>query len=487
MKAKKSKRLVFAIVMLLVSAVMLSTASFAWFSLNTSVNASGIYFESYSDQLFLQISKNESSGYDYSIDFTDTAKSVRPVSYGSLSDDNPAYSVNFVKVESGNYVPAADGEENILYYLKAVKNEGNDSRGEADYILINSKLKGPSSVAGYYDATVGNISFALQTHGVYTGGTYYEKVKNAYIPVVLDKGDELYGYYRISTTKTVEIPDEETGEPVIDAETGYPVTETIDLACGDDAVYERGHLYFELRDSGYYSVGGLELGSALAGYYKVEVPTPEEGEDELSEELVGEKVASEADGNTEYFVKNINGDYISLGVIEEGVMLDESYTYWYRGYSNVPGDADSSNVSAVIDDGKYTYENCPYYLYETVYLRMQYEGTEGENLRISKVDVYGLDSLNDAIRILFVATNGKGEVAYATFDNERENKIEHGESGVLFERMLSGSQETIKVEMYVYYDGTSDCVKTGHDLVLSGHSISVGFEIDKPYYSDYME
>jgi len=469
--------------MLLVSAVMLSTASFAWFSLNTSVTASGINFESYSDQLFLQISKSEGEGYDYSVDFTDTAKLVRPVSYGSLSDENPAYSVNFVMVESGNYVPSADGEESILYYLKVAKSEGNDSRGEADYLLINSKLKGPSSVAGYYDATDGNISFNLQTYGVYTGGTYYEKVKNAYIPVSLDEGDELYGYYRISTSKTVEVLDGETGEPVIDSETGYPVTETVDLACDAFAVYEIGHLYFELRDGGYYPVGGLELGSALKGYYTVQAPELEEG----GEESDGEEVASLADGETEYFIKNLNGDYISIGVIEEGVKLDEAYTYWYRGYSNVPGDADAGNISAVIDDGEYTYENSPYYLYETVYLRMQYEGTEGENLRISKVDVRGLDSLNDAIRILFVATNGRGEVAYATFDNEREEKIQHGEGGVLFERILSGSLETVKVEMFVYYDGTSDCVKTAHDLVLSGHSISVGFKIDEPYYSDYMD
>ena len=483
MNAKKSKRLVFAIVMLLVSAVMLSTASFAWFSLNTSVNASGIYFESYSDQLFLQISKSESEGYAYAVDFTDFARSVRPVSYGSLSDENPAYSVNFVMIESGNYVPAAEGEENILYYIKAVKSEGNDSRGEADYVLINSKLKGPSSVAGYYDATARNITFDLQTGGVYTGGTYYEKVRNAYIPIELNPADDLYGYYRIGTSKTVEVLDKETGNPVIDAETGKPVTETVDLACGADAVYESGHLYFEVRDGGYYPVGGLELGSALKGYYTVQAPELEEGEEESG----GEAVATVADGETEYFIKNLNGDYLSIGVIDEGVMLDETYTYWYRGYSNVPGDADAGNISAVIDDGEYTQENSPYYLYETVYLRMQYEGTEGENLRISNVSVYGTDSLNDAIRILFVATNGKGDVAYATFDNERENKIQHGQGDVLFESILSGSMETVKVEMYIYYDGTSDSVKTGADLVLSGHSISVGFEIDEPYYADYMK
>ena len=509
MNTKKSKRLVFAIVMLLISAVSLSTASFAWFSMNTSVEASGIYFESYSDQLFLQISKSESEGYDYSVDFTDDAKVIRPVSYGSLSDENPAYAVNFVMVNGGNYVPPALGEEDTLYYLRVVKSDGNDSRGEADYILINHRLNGPSSVAGYYDATDGNITFTLQTSGVYTEGTYYQKVKNAYVPVVLNAADaengtpadELYGYYQITTTKVVEVEDEETGAPLIDEETGEVVTETVDLACGAAAVYETGHLYYELReDGGYYPVGGLELGSALAGYYTVEAPESDEdeeapteqgeeegGEEEPTEEPTGEVVATVADGETEYFIKNANGDYISIGVVAEGVALDESYTYWYRAYSNAPGDSQSGNVSAIIDDGEYTNVNNPYYLYETVYLRMEYGGAEGENLRVSSVNVHGSDSLTNAIRILFVATNGRGEVAYATFDNEAVDKISHGEGEVLFERILSGSMETVKVEMYVYYDGTSDSVKTGSDLVLSGHSISVGFSVDKPYYADYVE
>ena len=39
---KLSRKLVPAIAMLLVSAVMLSTASFAWFSMNTTVSATGV-------------------------------------------------------------------------------------------------------------------------------------------------------------------------------------------------------------------------------------------------------------------------------------------------------------------------------------------------------------------------------------------------------------------------------------------------------------
>lgn len=54
---KISKKLISAIVMLTLSFVMLVTSSFAWFSMNTNVKASGMSVSAKADQLFLQIVK----------------------------------------------------------------------------------------------------------------------------------------------------------------------------------------------------------------------------------------------------------------------------------------------------------------------------------------------------------------------------------------------------------------------------------------------
>ena len=53
---KMTRKLIPAIAMLLISAVMMSTASFAWFSMNTTVSATGMQIEAKSDQTFLIIS-----------------------------------------------------------------------------------------------------------------------------------------------------------------------------------------------------------------------------------------------------------------------------------------------------------------------------------------------------------------------------------------------------------------------------------------------
>ena len=62
----KSKKLIIAVCLLLISAVMVGTASFAWFSMNTEVGVDGIEVEAYSDALFLQISE-DGSDYDTSV------------------------------------------------------------------------------------------------------------------------------------------------------------------------------------------------------------------------------------------------------------------------------------------------------------------------------------------------------------------------------------------------------------------------------------
>ncbi len=432
------KRMLFAVAMLLFSALLLSTASFAWFSMNTAVSVSGIEFEAYSDALFLQISDASDDGFASSVVIENEKKSLRPIALGNLKDG--AYKTTFEKAE-GTY----SSKLGATYFIKVEKSDGNDSRGEYDYVCVNPKLYDASTVEGYYNFTDSQIVFTVVTSGQYKSGVYYEKQRNAYIPVTLSEGDSLYGYYTVSTGK----------------------------ACAKDAEYESGNLYYELRsDGGYYPVGGLRLGSALDAYYVVS----------------SEKKESVAEKGAEYFVKNKNGDYISLGTIAEGTHLDQSYEFWYRGYSSELNTSEPDGVTAIIEDSKYpSKDENPYYLYDTLYLRMAPGGSDGTNLRVSEVTLAGKDSLTSAVRILFVATNGQGEVSYASYDASDKEKIKHLSNSVLFENLLGDAAEVVKVELYVYYDGRSDAVKTGHDVILSGHKIGITFSIDKPYYAEYMQ
>ena len=65
----KNKRILVAVAMLLISATLLSTASYAWFAMNTRVSADGLNVGAYSDSLFLQISK-DNTDYDTEIHYS---------------------------------------------------------------------------------------------------------------------------------------------------------------------------------------------------------------------------------------------------------------------------------------------------------------------------------------------------------------------------------------------------------------------------------
>ena len=66
-------KLLSAVGMLTVSAAMLVSSTFAWFSMNKEVTAQTMTISAKSDSPFLQISESDSSGFDTDITFTSTA------------------------------------------------------------------------------------------------------------------------------------------------------------------------------------------------------------------------------------------------------------------------------------------------------------------------------------------------------------------------------------------------------------------------------
>ena len=61
---KLTRKLIPAMIMLLVSAVLMSTASFAWFAMNTQVTAEGMEVKAKADSIFLEIKGNQDTDWD---------------------------------------------------------------------------------------------------------------------------------------------------------------------------------------------------------------------------------------------------------------------------------------------------------------------------------------------------------------------------------------------------------------------------------------
>lgn len=93
---KKFKKLIPALCMLLISAVLMGTSTYAWFSMNTTVTASGMQVTAKSDNVFLQISKTT--------EFTDPATEAKFTEKATaLKPTTPAYASDKKSIEKWQY------------------------------------------------------------------------------------------------------------------------------------------------------------------------------------------------------------------------------------------------------------------------------------------------------------------------------------------------------------------------------------------------
>jgi hypothetical protein len=149
---KTTRKLIPALVMLLVSAIMLSTASFAWFATSTEVTAENMTVKAKANTKFLQIS-NSSTGSSWGIvaspEDTETKELdlVRPVIEGgsvtkwqtATSDDSASGVVN----DAGHQdVAQEDVEDYVLQADFWVKMSDNSSA-----TLSNLKIEKVTSAA----------------------------------------------------------------------------------------------------------------------------------------------------------------------------------------------------------------------------------------------------------------------------------------------------------------------------------------------------
>lgn len=112
---RKMMKLVPAIIMLLVSMIMVSTATYAWFSMNTTVVAQNMQIKAVSETRFLQIVNNtdafDNSAAQTEADADIATKNVRPTSAVSaftttsitaLTDSDDASDIKFVEAFSND-------------------------------------------------------------------------------------------------------------------------------------------------------------------------------------------------------------------------------------------------------------------------------------------------------------------------------------------------------------------------------------------------
>lgn len=96
-KMKKFKKLIPALCMLLVSAVMLGSTTYAWFSMNKTATASGMNVTATSNEQFFVISNTNTLATETKItSVTKTAGGVTDAAHNITAADNKVYPVAFV-------------------------------------------------------------------------------------------------------------------------------------------------------------------------------------------------------------------------------------------------------------------------------------------------------------------------------------------------------------------------------------------------------
>lgn len=145
---KLSRRLIPAIAMLMVSAVLMSTASFAWFSMNREVTATGISVTAKAPDASLLISQSKDSGYASTIalknENTEMSEKVSPVA--DKDKGNKFYKLNTAGQalvnESGVFVaPEGVTVGNSTYYTEST----TDYYMETFYLKLDDGAEGASA------------------------------------------------------------------------------------------------------------------------------------------------------------------------------------------------------------------------------------------------------------------------------------------------------------------------------------------------------
>ena len=480
---RKTNKILAATAMLLVSLLMLGTASFAWFAMNTRSVADGLTVEAYSDSNFLEISSNEDNTFGINTTFQDASGLLRLVT-PKFMEDGEIVTITATPITEGRY----DGTGT---YYKAVDSDKAGSK--LSYSYANNELKEPTATTNMYK----DMEFVIVTSDelVTSNDTYYTFSKNTYTLTDLQnqsaKGCYVAVYYEAATSysSTTTYYQKNSGkfEKVADQSTVTSANVTDYYVRGngfpnpDNSTYDGVSYYYKKVNttgaSAYAIVSGLELGTELKGYYTVTETsvTVADATSNGTSVYYLKNVVTDAEGNT-------YTDYSYIGAIPSGTIL-ANYLYWGRAYSNDPTKVQENNTLNIINEST---DATNYYLAKTLYLR-QAEGTNNaSNLRIEDVRIGGAkNELSDALRILFVAYSEHDKDTLVTYTYDPVADKGDDPEVTLFKTLLGNEAETITVQVYVYFDGT-DAVANNAQVagaVLNGQTIEIEFAIEELSYN----
>lgn len=427
----KTKKLLVAVCLLLISATMLGTASFAWFSMNTQVDVEGIEVEAYSDSLFLEISKTGKDATDYntSVSFSGAEAMLRLTKHGFLED-----AVTLTAVAgSGNY---KEGDDISKLYKKI--NDTVDSYHK--YVPVTEdELTSASNLKGLYELEF--IQKTEDTDVAAAGFTYYDFKAGKYVPVSVETGKSVKGYYAVSGTPT---------------------------AISGDTYFDGVGAYYK-NDSGYYNVTStLALGTDLSAYTQINGTA-----DVDLTKAKGEVYIANGTGYSFY------GKYDS----ETDISADVDTPYFGRAYSDVINDGDVNDTLSIIYNNK-----TAYYRMNTVWIRNAKNTNSSTNLDVAFKVGGAVNNLAPALRVLLVVydvTNEKTLVNTVEYDNGNPGDVQYLNGTNIVDVLRGDLGQTLQVDIYVYFDGTDEIANNANieAAALDGQIVDIEFTIDNHPYN----
>ena len=186
---KKFKKLIPAFAMLLVSAIMLGSSTFAWFSMNNKVTANGMNVEAQSNTEYFVISSSSTLGTEKTVDASKAAGGISeanakiyPCSFAAAVQTIDSVSIaanKFYTCFSNTYEDPATGDAASKRFNATVLEDGNASYMytykvwiglSAGSSAVSKKVKMTATLTGKAALVVkvNNESFALKSTGTVT-------------------------------------------------------------------------------------------------------------------------------------------------------------------------------------------------------------------------------------------------------------------------------------------------------------------------------
>lgn len=181
---KKFKKLIPAFAMLLVSAIMLGSSTFAWFSMNDKVTANGMNVEAQSNTEYFVISSSDTLGTEKTVNasknaggISDTNAKIYPCSFATAAQTIDSVSIaanKFYTCFSNTYEDPATGDAASKRFNATVLEDGDASYMytykvwiglSAGSSTVSKKVKMTASITGNAGLVVvfNGATFALES------------------------------------------------------------------------------------------------------------------------------------------------------------------------------------------------------------------------------------------------------------------------------------------------------------------------------------